>query len=213
MKGGVKWYLRCTVKTFLLVVAWSMLMWLFTGGRFVDIGENSRKSWEIVYYMLMGEVIFGFSTTLSFYRRDIPLAISMGVSRKSAFWGTCFYTGMNIVAAVILSTAAGLLAGAGKNTGIWIFFGVLCVVWASIFGTVFGVIWKAFGAAAAIICGVVIYILFMAGIVFAGLTVKQDKVLNMALNEGFFAIIAAVTVLVWCGILVLHYRTVRKITV
>lgn len=215
MRGSVKWYLRSTVKTFLMVVGWSMLMWLFLSKPWVLVGENGRESWEIIYYMLIGYVTFVFSVTLTFYKRDIPLAISMGVSRKNAFLGTCIYTGMNFAVVIIVAAAAGLLAGSGEGTAIWIFWGAVCVVWASIFGTVLGMISKLFGRTAAIISGVALYIFLMAGLVFFGFhaAAARETAVNIVKNEGIFAVAAAFTVIVWCGVQVVHYKTLKKITV
>ncbi len=213
MRGSVKWYFRCAVKTFLMVAGWSALMWLFTAERWVSVGEESRKSWEIIYYMLLGYIIFSFSHALTFYKRDIPLAVSMGVSRKNAFLGTCVFTVMNFIVFIILAAVVNLVTGEWQHMGIWIGFGAVCVIWANIVGTGLGTVHQVFGKAVAIIAGVVVYILLMAGIFFAGFSASRKIVAGIIWNAEVFVCATVVTLLVWGGVLTLHYKTVKKMTI
>lgn len=213
MKGSMKWYLRCAVRTFLLTIGWSVLMWIFSGGTWHSDGESRNAIWEIIYYMLVGYMIFSFSVSISFYRRDIPLAISMGVSRKNAFFGTCFFTFVNFMAALILAAALGAASGKWESPGTWILWMAVGMAWANVLGIFLGIMHHLFGKVAAIITGVVIYILIMVSVFYFVFHFVNEMKVTGLVSAGWYVGISIVTVLVFMGIMVLHYRTIHKMTV
>lgn len=215
MRGSIKWYLRCAIRTLLMSVIWGMIMWIFSSGSIhVSIEDHEiREIREIIYYIILGEVIFSFSTAISFYKRDIPLAISMGASRKNAFLGTCFFNLLSFLIVLVLAVAAGSVLGDWKS--LEILGAVVCVVWASVFGTFLSILYQLFGRVVAIIGCIVLWLLFMAGFIFFGMCFEGRMAIMKMLEDpaGVYAGIAAVTVLVWGGVMLLHYRTVQKVTV
>lgn len=213
MKGSMKWYLRCAIRTFLLTVVWSVLMWIFSGGTWHSDGESRQEIWELIYYMLIGYIVFSFSVSISFYRRDIPLAISMGVSRKNAFFGTCFFTFVNFMAALILAAALGAASGKWESSGNWIFWMAVGMAWANVLGMFLGIMHHLFGKVAAIITGVVIYFLVLGSVIFFMFYFQRDMKVPGPISAGWYAGISIVTVLVFTGIMVLHYRTIHKMAV
>ncbi|MCM1466980.1 MAG: hypothetical protein NC086_02440 [Alistipes sp.] len=211
MKGSLKWYLGISIKTLLLVVAWSVLMYVFLGD--TGLGEDF---YHLIYYIMLGYGIFGFATALVFYKKDIPLAISMGASRKEAFWGSSAYTLMNIAAVFVLLLVIGLIAGKEKQMGNWCFLAALIIILGNAFGLFLGIVYQIFGRVAAVVTGIAMYLLFMAGIfyILGGSESISAFLLETADSTGIWhAMTAAVTALLWGGVSLLHYRTIRKMTV
>lgn len=205
MKGSMKWYSWCAVKSLLFALFWGAAMWLFSG---------TRSGRNISYYVMLGYAVAGVFMPISFYKKDIPLAISMGVSRKNVFWGTCFYNLLNFIIGLILVAAADIFMGNGEDMGILYFLMAVLVFWTNVFGTVQGVIGQKFGKGAAFISGVVLYFLIMAGLVFSWrASARWPAASQGAVTAGVYIGIAAVTLLVYSAVMVLHYRTVQKITV
>lgn len=220
MKGSLKWYLGISIKTLLLVVVWSVLMYVFLGDTWFSEEGGGVIRWEdfyhLIYYIMLGYGIFGFATALVFYKKDIPLAISMGVSRKEAFWGSSSYTLMNIAATFVLIVVIGLITGKEKQMGNWCFLAAVIIVLGNAFGLFLGIVYKVFGRVAAVVTGIAMYLLFMAGIfyILGGSGSISVFLLETADRPDIWQVMtAAVTALLWGGVSLIHYRTVRKMTV
>lgn len=194
MKSGIKWYFKNSIRVFLIVVAYVAVMSLF----FFE--EDITKSLCSMIVFAYG--IFSFSFSLALYKKDIPLAISMGATRKNIFAGTCFFNLFNALFGVILTAVTAVVLG-HRESAVILCIGVVIIIFAAnAAGILCGILYRTFGWCAALAAGLVIYCGVMAAVIF-----------EMNIWDGGILAVAGITAaLLWCIVMAVHYKTVKHLT-
>lgn len=201
MVGGIKWYFMSCVKILLIVIVYIAVMALL-----VDVEINN-----IIFPMApLAYGIFSFSVSVSLYKIHVPLAISMGITRKNAFIGTCFFNAFNAVFGLGLTAVLGILSGQKENMIFWCVWTVIVIFITNAFGLLCGILYKRFGRIAAVVSGLVMYIVFMIVLIFTDW--RSDDLQPGSKAQMLFYMGAAVMV-VWCAVMAAHYKTVKKLAV
>lgn len=198
MKGSIKWYLWCSMKVFLSVIVYIAVMALFLEA---DTAEY------ILFLTILAYAVLIFSYSYSLYKTHIPLAISMGVSRKNAFAGTGYFHLFNAVLGGGLMAVMVLISG---QKGICVrlcLYMVIVIFAANALGLLCGILYRMFGWIAALLTGLVVYFVI---IVFFNFRMAAGL---LKVTKASLSCEAAAVALIWCVIMGVHYKTVKHLTV
>lgn len=199
MKGSIKWYLRNSIKVFLTVIIYTVLMIMLFEAETTDY---------ILSLTIFSYGIFSFSFSLSLYKLHIPLAISMGVSRKNAFVGTCFFNLFNAVFGWIFTTVMAMILEHGELAVLLGVCSVIVIFATNALGILCGILYRLFGWIAALVTGLVIYFLMAAVVMFSDFQISP-----LIIPAEPLLISAVVVVLIWCVMMAVHYKTVKHVAI
>ncbi len=201
MVGGIKWYFRSSVRILLIVIVYIAVMALL-----VDVEINN-----IIFPMApLAYGIFSFSVSVSLYKIHVPLAVSMGITRKNAFAGTCFFNAFNAVFGLGLTVVLGILSGQKENMIFWSIWTVIVIFITNAFGILTGILYRRFGRIAAVASGLIMYILFM---VFVVLTDWRSDDMQAGSKAQMLFYMGAAAMVVWGAVMAAHYKEIKKLAV
>lgn len=115
MKSNIKYYFRQSIILLFITVAYGALLSIML----MDPGDGVE---HLISSMLLGCFIMNICYHISFYKKDIPMAISFGSTRKNLIKGLLFYDLICIIViGGVISVVAGILMPEWKVYEVFIF--------------------------------------------------------------------------------------------
>lgn len=201
MKSNIIYFFRRSL--FLLVIAFCYSAFLT-----LLMMDDDFVMADMIMLFIMGYAIMDMAQHVSFYKSDIPMAVSFGAVRKNVFYGILFYDVINVVlACIVCIMAASVLEPDLLN--VRLFMVILAVMAGSnCIGTIMGMLIYKYGKIKAMIfIGVAAAIIgvsagFMSFFVKAG-------VIEKAFNDLVFMIIAAALTAVWGVVMFIQKKLIQ----
>lgn len=201
MKSNFRYFFRQSVIVLLVSVAYGAFLSLV-------IMEKGDGIEDFISCMLLGFFIMSILYRINLYKREIPMAISFGSTRKNLFLGMMFY---DVISLVLMGTILSLAAAIFVPK--WDFWGMLRVMTmvlllSDFLGEAVGMCIYKLGKIAGMI--VLIVMSFVGGVA-AGFVTKWfgDNHKVFAINN-IMLIIFAIILLLWIIAQFIQARILRK---
>lgn len=166
----------------------------------------------IIRIFILGCAIMNLSYETALYRRDIPLTLSMGNTRRHIFIGTLFFALINMVLCyVTICVASFIFAPEYSSYALSLLPWIICTfAMTSAIGLLFGILSFYYGNKMTVILGVILGLILAVVVVFlSSVDITQENLFATVLsNIKWFAV--AFTLCFLTVIEVIHHKLIYK---
>lgn len=175
MKSNIEYFWGHSVKLILIALGYALFLGLF-------ILDQEDGMGSLVRVFMMGCIIMGMAYQIALYKKEVPLAISLGSTRKNLTIGLCFYDICSVAMACVITVILALVLAKDVQIFSLVVWTLMMNLFAQSLGILIGIVTQKFGKTA----GIVLIIIFsglgggLAG--FMSIILIRDNI-NFVINE------------------------------